>query len=198
MPEIPQITPADFALIDKFVEPVTQKIQKYFGIDCFFWSGVCFVLAGLSSIVSIFIWSVELSDSPVKMLFMIWLDYQFILLSHHLVLSNDEFNLANIKKGVYLKLAEGHRNQLIWCHRPLFPLSMYLTITIVWKACEYTSTDTIMTSIVKLPFIFGYAGSCFIACTPLPPNKSKAREALEKLKERAASLGVPLPEPQPA
>ena len=103
--------------------------------------------------------------------------------------------IAEIKKFVYEMVESGQRSPFILMTRHLFGPALAFgvceTIDII-KGHDWLYI-TIATSL-RVPWVMGYLSSCFWSCTPLPPQKSKLREGLDKLKD---SLVMPELEPVP-
>lgn len=128
-----------------------------------------------------------------------------IFLIHYCILQwnkhemlSEEHGLPLAKKLGYQAVEEGCKNPFLFSpRRHLFVWAVIefvlLSITLLGSPIMFTLLATIRAA----PIIFGYLGSALMACTPLPPQKSKLREGLEKLKEALTPIpedeGLPAP-----
>lgn len=196
--------PADFFFIDKVVEPLTQKIQKYFGLDCFFWSKICLWICQICGAVSI-VFALLLAFVSLANMNPFWLLISLVtilmqsqlFLCHYIILASQTLGLAQFKRIAYRAVENGERNPLL-----LFPRSLMfagVTFTILTFLPPTTSWWGILIDCVwKTPFVLGYFAQCLYSCTPIPPKKSVLRAKIEAAQELFARGFGDDPEPEPA
>ncbi len=182
--------PPDFWLITKVFEPLTQKIQRWIGIDCFFWSKTCFVIAIITGwirigmiILSGLILPSSISNSILTTLFFL-IHYCLLKFNRHEMLC-EEHGLPLAKKLGYEAVKDGCKNPFLFSpRRYLFLWAMIESFSTIIGLILGVPILLILGAVLRdSPATFGYLGSALMACTPLPPQKSKLREGFEKLKE---------------
>lgn len=196
-------TPPDFWLITKVLEPLTQKIQRWIGLDCFFWSKWSFVIAIVTGYIrmgDIIISGLTIPSSiGTSLLVMISLliHYCIVKLNKHEMVC-EEHGLPLARKLGYEAIEEGCKNPFLFSPRRY--LFFWAMVELVFLFILFVVAPLLVALLSTLragPIVFGYLGTALMACTPLPPQKSKLREGLEKLKElltpTPADEGLPAP-----
>ncbi len=173
--------PADYFVIDRIFNPLTQKIQRLVGLDCFFWARLTLVLAIICEAVIIFLLSMIFSV-PLFSVLMI-LGTAFMAVDHVYFLSSRIRGVKSVRDFVYRELEEGRSNPLILNPRWY---SKFVFITMVQLIMLFHDGLGMLVFIIitYAPYQLEYVIQCLCACTPLPPQKSKLRKALDSLKAK--------------
>lgn len=198
--------PLDFIFIDKTLEPLTQKIQRLIGADCFFWAkislwismicGALTILVCTLGIVYIFRFPSNKVEWFLLLPLVIFMHLTLLLVHWHRLFS-PEHGLKKLQRSVYQMVARGEKNPLILVRRSLCLAAFWFVLLTVVEF-RFPLLWILVVSVMKAPFVIGYMNECFCSCTPLPPQKSKLRSAVEVAKEKvteafAGGGGVPEP-----
>jgi hypothetical protein len=165
----------DNFLIDKIFQPVANKIQLLTGRNCFFLTRFFLMIMFLSIGVALFFGGMKLSGTV-------------------LLMALNVLNIAGLKHAMrrlpeYSEFANPLRIILV---RPRILATMFLVADVAahfWRVSQWVG------NIGFLSFICLWLSGYFMACTPLPPQKSWARETVEKLKAAFSGTTEPVPEP---
>ena len=199
--------PADFFFIDKVLEPLTQKIQKYFGLDCFFWAKICswfsLVCAGVTLFCIILLFPSCIRSGTLKwsVLLSLLLWVYIIMMEVHwknLRSNEEEVGINAVKKIAYEAVERGEKNPLIFKPRSLLGSTLGLILMILMFELNLGVIWIFIGFIPKVPFVFGYFTQCLCSCTPLPPKKSVLRSKVEAMQELFVRGFSGSPEPEPA
>lgn len=194
--------PLDFLFIVKVLDPLTQKIQRWVGLDCFFWSKICFVIAIVTGwirigmiILSGLILPSSISNGVLTTL-LFFIHYGLLNWNRHEMLC-EKHGLPLGRKLGYEAVEQGCKNPfLLSPRRHLFLWAMIESIFTIIRLILGVPILLILGGALRsAPATFGYLGSALMACTPLPPKKSKLREGFEKLKELLTPREEGLPAP---
>ena len=171
--------PLDYFVIDRILNPLTQKIQKLVGLDCFFWARLALVLAIICEAVTLFFMSMILFQATFFSLLMAFSTIA-MMTSHFHFLFCRIHGVESVRDFVYAELEKGRFNPLIlnprWYSRFVFNTMFQLIILF------HDGLGMLVFIIIAFaPYQLEYVIQCLCACTPLPPQKSKLRKALDSL-----------------
>jgi hypothetical protein len=174
----------DGMIIDGIFQPVSDKFQRLTGKDCFFLSRVFFHLACVA-----------------------------LLMDCGLMIFGPKSNLVDIFSsaliaaiaplGIYFVLMQGgprtkegfinqeRINPMFMVVRLLSSVHVVVYLAKVALGTYYAN----YTAFFVVYHVCVWGGFHFRACTPLPPQKSWARKAVEKLKAAFGGSAEPIPEP---
>lgn len=197
--------PVDFFFIDKVVEPLTQKIQKYFGLDCFFWAKIylwiCQIFSAVSITFSLLMLLVSLGRLSPFWIFvsLVSSSIQSLIFHYHwIILRSQAIGLPQFKKIAYKAVENGERNPLTLIPRSLLTTAMWFIVVPFFYLASSTWWEDLIDCVWKAPFVFGYFAQCLYSCTPLPPKKSVLRAKIEVMQELFTQGFGGGPEPEPA
>ncbi len=201
------IVPADVNFIERWIEPAAQKIQRFVGLDCFFWGTIAFWISLIFAVVNILLFSVTIAVSLHTGKFSnvllgglcLWV---LITLRKHTWhnLTCHDCGIRAQRKLAYEMLVDGYKNPFLFQPRNLL-LTALLMILITITEIGFPWQTILVIALFKAPFVAGYIGQALCSCTPLPPGKSKLRQAWEAGKLWLASAtapATPMPEPNGA
>ena len=195
--------PPDGKFVYRIIEPLTQKLQRLIGVDCFFWATLSFTVALIANTLTLLIFFFYLVSSCSKGFTMSSIEDFFVIVVYiflRLYLQHEWkceiHGVKTTKKRVYEMIELGLKNPLILFRRPLMSIAIAFLAFAVLDLIHSSPISLLVGFVFESPFIIGYLATCFKACTPLPPRRSKLGEATDKVKKFFTEPIIsPIPEP---
>ncbi len=195
--------PLDVKFIDGTIEPLTQKLQRLIGVDCFFWAKLSFIVAVIANILLLLLFFFYLILSFSKGSFLDSTEDCIVIIVNVFILLYllhewrcKSCGVKATRRRVYEMIESGLKNPLILFPRPLMFLAITFLVLTILDLSQMSYINVLVGFVFKTPFVIGYLATCFKACTPLPPKKSRLGEIADKVKEFFTEpIDSPIPEP---
>jgi hypothetical protein len=174
------LTRIDDAQIDWIFQPIANKVQRSLGVDCISLAKALAVLAGMAVIGLFF-----LTKS--------WKDLHITLMSVIMLLSLHGIVFKTPPRITHGFLNEERFSSAFRFGRIVFTGQFVIISPAVFilEKARLDKGDLLFVGLLALIWVVFY----FRACTPLPPQKSWARKAVEKAKMVLNGVTEPIPVP---
>lgn len=195
------LLPPDMRIVEYFFEPKMQFIQKWIGLDCFFFARIAFLigcLCGVVTTIPIFsLGSVGFGQGYYGKALPLFISAIFTGAFTIMQWGFMRYGVSFAKQIAYEHLLSGAKNPLLIGHRVFFYLTAIFTPFVI--GCMSNPWPVLALNLAFYgTFLSGYIGQALCSCTPLPPGKSKLRQALDAGRVWLESITAPdhpMPEP---
>lgn len=198
-------TPVDFWFITNVLDPITQRFQKFTGLDCFWLAKIPLWLSLIiffSVYLPVTLLTLGLFQWTTSFLLVIVLALMviFVINKHsHDLLCRHCGGINGLRYMVYEQVHSGNKNPLALykTRRFLLPSIIFISFEVM-NLVQGMYITFVGYALTMAPVFLDYVSESFQACTPLPPSKSTLRKWFDGVTSLIQNVLTPNQEPIPA